>query len=189
MVGGMDRRKRYICIIDCETVGRPFHNKAREIGALIVDKKGTIYDSYEWNVEGIVSSRNSKNLASFPANAIQEKMKEALERYGCKTLAGYNTRYDQVALQNIGVEFPTAEWWDIHRMAKSVIVPRKTYQRFCEKHGYLTKCGQPKSTAEVVGRYLKQNVGYVQNHSGLPDCELENLIMAACIRQHKKMRR
>jgi hypothetical protein len=186
----VDRRKRYICIVDCETIGRPFHNKAREIGALMVDKKGVIYDSREWTVQEVfLPSKNKRKLAPTAAQAIQEEMKEMLERYGCKTLAGYNTRYDRVALQNIGVDFPTAEWWDIHRMTKSVIVPRKTYRKFCEKHGYLTKCGQPKSTAEVVGKYLKQNVGYVQSHSGLPDCELENQIMAACIRQHKKMRR
>lgn len=185
----VDRRKRYICIVDCETVGRPFHNKAREIGALIVDKKGVIYDAREWNVKEIVSSRNKKNLVSLASYEIQEKMKEMLSKYNCKTLAGYNVRYDRVALQNIGVDFPTAEWWDIHRMTQSVIVPRKTYQRFCERHGYLTKNGKPKSTAEVVGQYLKQNIGYIQSHSGLPDCELENQIMTACIRQHKKMKR
>lgn len=186
----MDRRKRYICIVDCETVGQPFHNQAREIGTLMVDKKGVVYDAREWAVQEVfLPSKNSRKLEPVSAQAIQEEMKEMLERYNCKTLAGYNARYDRIALQNIGIDFVTAEWWDIHRMTKSVIVPRKTYQRFCVKHGYLTKTGQPKSTAEIVGKYLKQNVGYVQSHNGLPDCELESQIMAACIRQHKKMRR
>ena len=79
--------------------------------------------------------------------------------------------------------------WDTLSMARDTIVKQKTYIRFCENNGYCTKNGKPRATAEILYRYITNDVDFTESHTGLEDVLIEKEIFVKCIRQHKKMKR
>jgi hypothetical protein len=74
-------------------------------------------------------------------------------------------------------------------MARDVILPMPSYIRFCEEHGFLTKNGRPKATAESLFAFITKDPTFEEEHTGLADVMIEKEILAYCFRQHKKMRR
>ena len=46
---------------------------------------------------------------------------------------------------------------------------------------------QVRKTAEIIWRYLTDDVTFEEEHTGLADGEIEAPIFAECIRQHKAM--
>lgn len=76
---------------------------------------------------------------------------------------------------------------DTLKMARDVLGKMPSYRNFCETHGYMTKNGQMRFTAEILYRFIKGNNDFKESHTGLEDVLIEKEIMAYCYRQHKKM--
>ena len=76
-------------------------------------------------------------------------------------------------------------------MATDTIVKQKSYIKFCEENGYMTKHKNPKprATAEILYRYITGNNDFEESHTALEDVLIEKDIFVQCERQHKKMRR
>ena len=51
----------------------------------------------------------------------------------------------------------------------------------------MTKNNQCRFTAEIIYRYLTNDLEFEESHTGLEDTLIEKDILAFCIRQHKKM--
>ena len=81
------------------------------------------------------------------------------------------------------------EVWDTMKMASDTICKQKTYKKFCEENGYLTKKGQVRKTAEILYKYITKNNDFIESHTGLEDVMIEKEILAYCFRQHKAMRK
>ncbi len=75
-------------------------------------------------------------------------------------------------------------------MAADTICKQKSYRRFCEENGYMTKhkAPRPQMKAEVIYRYISGNNDFVESHTGLEDVMIEKEIFAKCWRQHKAMK-
>ena len=128
---------------------------------------------------------------------IQQKLREKIKEYGCKFICAHNALFDYRACNN-AVRWTTkskyryfvpkgVEWWDTLKMARQVIGSKPSYKAFCKEHGYTTKNGVPRMTAEVLYRFISQNCDFEEAHTGLEDVEIEAQILAYCVRQHKKM--
>ena len=74
-------------------------------------------------------------------------------------------------------------------MARDILGKRKSYISWCESHGYMTKNGLPRMTAEIIYRYISGKDDFVESHTGLEDVMIEKEIFAFCMRQHKPMRK
>ena len=74
-------------------------------------------------------------------------------------------------------------------MARDTIVKQKLYIKFCEEHGFCQKNGKPRATAEILYRYITNDIEFEEEHTGLADVLIEKEIFAKCMRQHKKMRK
>ena len=72
-------------------------------------------------------------------------------------------------------------------MARDVSEKMPTYKRFCEDNNFMTKNNQCRFTAEVIYRYLTNDLEFEESHTGLEDTLIEKDILAFCIKQHKKM--
>ena len=81
--------------------------------------------------------------------------------------------------------------WDTMKMANDTICKQKRYIQFCNENGYMTNHATPqvRKTAEIIWRYLMDDVTFEEEHTGLADVAIEAQIFAECIRQHKKMER
>ena len=81
------------------------------------------------------------------------------------------------------------EWWDTMKMARTSIATKKSYIKFCKENNFLTKFGKPQLKAEVLYKYLTNNLDFEESHTGLEDVKIEREILWACVKMHKKMTR
>lgn len=132
---------------------------------------------------------------------IRKTICDLIKKYDCKFVAAHNARFDYRALNNIQrwttkskyrYFFPKdIEIWDTLKMARDVIAKKPTYIQFCVENGFMTKhrTPQPQLTAEVLYRFIMQDINFVESHTGLEDVEIETEILKYCMRQHKPMRK
>ena len=130
---------------------------------------------------------------------IYKLVRNLCEEYNIKACVAHNARFDVKAL-NATMRYQTksrCRWffpyempmWDTMKMANDTICKQKRYKEFCEENGYMTNHATPqvRKTAEIIWRYLTDDVTFEEEHTGLADVEIEAQIFAECIRQHKAM--
>lgn len=73
--------------------------------------------------------------------------------------------------------------WDSLKMARATIGKSKGYKEFCEENGFLTKHKNPRPrlTAEILYRYLTNDIDYKEEHTGLADVMIEKEIFLKCL--------
>ena len=132
---------------------------------------------------------------------IRQIISNIIKEYDCKFVMAHNARFDYRACNNIQrwttkskyrYFFPKdIEIWDTLKMANDVIAKMPTYQQFCFENGFVTKhkTPRPQLTAEVIYRFLTNDLTFAESHTGLEDVEIELEIYKYCIKQHKKMRK
>ena len=76
-------------------------------------------------------------------------------------------------------------------MARDVLLKMPTYIQFCKENGFMTKhrTPQPQLTAEVIYRFITNDIDFVEEHKGFEDVEIETEIFKYLVRQHKPMRK
>ena len=130
---------------------------------------------------------------------IYKLVRNLCEEYNIKACVAHNARFDVKAL-NATMRYQTksrCRWffpyempmWDTMKMANDTICKQKRYKEFCKENGYMTNHATPqvRKTAEIIWRYLTDDVTFEEEHTGLADVEIEAQIFAECIRQHKAM--
>ena len=191
-----------------------------DVGWVVTDKRGRIYKEHSFIVAEIFYGRKDlmkscyyKEKISLYEKDIKEGkrivksffeiwnlFKKEVALYKIDTIFAHNSFFDYTVLNNtLSYVYQTKKyftsynmiWWDTVRMAQNAVGIQKTYQRFCEKYGYLTNQSIPKPrfTAEILYRYITKNNDFIENHTGLEDIKIEVVILAYCFRQKKKMRK
>ena len=105
------------------------------------------------------------------------------------TLMAYNISFDLRALRCTAIycgmlERGEKDWTklfsmpvkiqDIWSLAVETILKKKwDYIKFVDENGFLTESGNPKTSAEVVYRFLTGEVDYQEHHTALEDCKIE----------------
>lgn len=121
-----------------------------------------------------------------------------MKKYNTQTVCAYNANFDITALNNLvrlltgsrcRFFFPYGTKVEcIWHMATQTICQQKAYKRFVTENGYTFNNGKNgRSTAQIVYRYLTQDNGFEESHTGAEDVEIETYIMSRCYAQHKKM--
>ena len=122
-------------------------------------------------------------------------------KYNVVAICAHNAAFDVDALNTTvryltGLDYIRAlpegiEIWDSMKMANSIFSKRPTYRKFCEENGFMTRHAtpRPRMTAEVLYRFIKQDVTFEEEHTALADVEIETEIILACYRSHKKFNR
>ena len=203
------------CPIDRELEDvTPTNMLVYDIGYTITDKKGNVYRTGSYIVSDIFFGEfYTKMQSSYYADKIPKYMEQiakgervvktwkqisfilrkVLEEFDINVVVAHNARFDYGVLRNTKdylEEYPMlpyVEWWDTLKMARSILKERKSYKRFCEDNNYMTKNNQCRFTAEVIYRYLTNDLEFEESHTGLEDTLIEKDILAFCIKQHKKM--
>lgn len=117
--------------------------------------------------------------------------------YNVRTIWAYNVNFDVQALNatvrrlsNGFINFfmpygvKVRDIWDY----ASCVTSSKGFIKFCDCNGYFTDKGNPKTSAEVVYRYLAGKSDFVERHTAVADCEIEGFILSKCKKLHKKTR-
>ena len=205
------------CPIDreCQDV-TPSNMLVYDIGYAIVDKKGNVYRTGSYIISDVFFKEfYSKMQSSYYAEKIPNYMqdigenkrkvkswseisfilRDVIQEYSIKAIVAHNARFDFGALKNTKeylnqyAILPFMTWYDSLKMARSVIAEMPTYKQFCQDNRYITKTGKCKLTAEVLYRFIKNDITFIESHTALEDCIIEKEILAYCFKQHKKMSR
>lgn len=190
-----------------------------DIGWAVTDKRGIVYKTRSFIVEDTYVGESKRMESTYYADKLPQYEEDIItgkrqvrslydirqilladmEEYGVKEVYAHNMRFDYYAL-NRTQEFMTngrfkyffpygTEICDTLKMARDVIGKMPSYNKFCEKHGFLTKNGRVKMTAESLYAFIKNDPTFKESHTALEDVLIEKTIMAYCYRQKKAMRR
>ena len=190
-----------------------------DFGFVVCDKQGRVYEEYSFIIKEIFFGMKDLMKSAYYTDKLPQYYEEirngkrkvvslyearktladVMKKYNTNIFVAHNARFDDNALK-VTERYTTkskyryflpfgTEVWDTMKMANDTICKQKTYRKFCEENGYLTKNGQVRKTAEILYRYITQNHDFVECHTGLEDVMIEKEILAHCFRQHKAMRK
>ena len=215
----IDKRRSYFLTIDTETANNMDNPFVFDIGGAIHDKQGNVMETFSFIVKEVFYGMPDlmaecfyqSKLPMYRAQIeqgfrqvkswyeIRVHIHKLCDKYSVKAIIAHNMQFDYrstnttqryLTYSRYRYFFPKdIPLWDTLSMARDTIVKQKTYIRFCENNGYCTKNGKPRATAEILYRYITNDVDFTESHTGLEDVLIEKEIFVKCIRQHKKMKR
>lgn len=134
-------------------------------------------------------------LPSLSLKDTRTMVADVIKEYGIKNVWAYNCRFDYQALNATITEysggfvkyfFPySARILDVASVAGKTICATKKYVSWCRDHGFVTAKGNPKTSAEVVYRYITKNAEFVESHTALDDAKIEAAILDKALRYRK----
>ena len=64
------------------------------------------------------------------------------------------------------------------------LIKTKEYKDFCKSNNYLTGSNRVKQTAEIVYRFIKNDNGFIEEHTALNDSLIESEILLYCMKNY-----
>lgn len=212
-------RKEIYALIDCETANDIDCPLPYNIAVAFIDQHGNKYEKGNFINRDIFFDRPELMETAYYAEKIplyleqiqngeidvatlyeiKKWFNDKCREYNAKAIIAHNARFDYKACNTVQryetcskyrYFFPYGvEIWDTLAMARDVIVPKASYKKFCEENGYLCKNGTPRATAEILYRFITNDINFEEEHRAMEDVDIECEIFWYCINQHKKMRR
>lgn len=209
--------KKFYLVVDTETTNTLEQPIPYDIGWVVCDRHGVIYERRSYIVEEVFRGMSDVMNYAYYAEKIPQyekeiaagrrkiagmwdirrAMKEDIKRYKIREIGAYNVAFDKRALNNLVryVSKSFFRWWFpfgveffcIWHMACQVILNRKSYIDFAEANNLKNEKGNISTSAESAYKYIRNNPNFVESHTGLEDVEIEVEIMRECFRQKKKM--
>lgn len=209
----MSRPKKFFLVIDTETTGEIPRQIAYDVGWVVTDRDGNIYERAHYLVRevfadlpmmatayyankfpGYLDRLYTQECRPLPFAEILRAFDRVCEKYNIETLAAYNLNFDLRAMAN------TCEWlfenrnWTGNRELEKLcimcaacdVLYNKKYIKMCRENGWETDKGNVKCSAETGYRYVSGNLDFEEEHRGADDCEIEAQILAAIFKLHKK---
>jgi hypothetical protein len=128
---------------------------------------------------------------------IKHIVADVMAQYGIDTVVAHNAKFDYTSTATTQRYLTASKWRYFFpygtkflctlKMARQVFGKDNEYIAFCEEHDFLTTYKKPKLTAEVIYRYLTNNVKFVESHTGLEDVEIETIILLECIKRNPEV--
>ena len=118
---------------------------------------------------------------------------DVMAQYDITCVVAHNARFDYHSTATTQRYLTCSKWryffpygtqfLDTLKMARGVFSKDKNYITFCEKNNYLTLYKKPRYTAEILYRFLTNNIDFEESHTGLEDVEIETEIFLECLRR------
>lgn len=200
---------KYI-VIDTETTNSIDDPLTYDIGFAVVDENGKVYETYSYVVADIFLDKDLMASAYFIDKVpqywvdikngtrelktffnIRKKFKEVCEKNHIWCVLAHNAKFDYRAL-NLTARFLTGskvkyffpygiEIWDTLKMSREVLKEIDAYGEFCYLNNFLTKNLCKRYTAEIIYRFLINDLTFEEEHTGLADVLIEKEIFRYCM--------
>ena len=215
----IDRRRTYYLTIDTETANGFDDPIVYDIGGCIHDKYGNVYETFSFVVyetfygmqDLMQTAYYAKKIPMYKEqiargerivkrySSIKWYIRDLCKKYNVKAIIAHNMAFDYRATTRTERYLTKSKYrfflpygvpiWDTMKMARDTICKQWTYKEWCYNHGYLTKNGRVRATAEILYRYISGDNNFQEEHTGLADVLIEKEIFAKCMAQHKPMRK
>ena len=209
--------KKYYLVLDVETANSTEDALVYDLGYVVCDKKGNIYEADSFIVSDIFFEEANLMQSAYYAKKIptylegiknrafnvvtfkqaREKLLNAIKSYKVEAVCAYNANFDYTALNTTQRWLTKSKYryflpygtkvYCIWHMACQLICTQKNYIKFCLENGFVSPSGNIKTSAETVYAYMTNNADYDENHTGLEDVLIETKILAKCFAQHKRV--
>ena len=123
-------------------------------------------------------------------NEFKKRLLRDIQKHDIKKVYAYNVAFDKASLKNLfGDDFEklAVEFIDIIPIILRTKLLTKKYCRFCIENGYVTEKGNIMTKAEIVYRYLFNDLTFLEEHTGLADVKIEYQILLKAFQTHKKI--
>ena len=198
-------------VVDVESTNSLDDPFTYDIGFAVVDDEGNVYEKYSYVVADIFLDKELMKSAYFAEKIpqywedikkgsrelktffnIKKKVAEVMKRNHIWRVLAHNARFDYRALNltaryltnsRVKYFFPfNTEIWDTLKMSREVLKEVDEYGEFCYNNNYLTKRLCKRYTAEIIYRFLTNNLDFEESHTGLEDTLIEKEIFAYCMK-------
>lgn len=215
----IDKRKNYYLTVDTETANGLDDPIVYDIGGCVHDKKGNVMETFSFIIYEVFYGMKDLMQSAYYADKIpkyQEQIdkgerkvvtyrtakkyiNELCKKYNVKAIIAHNARFDYRSTTKTQRYLTKSKYrfflpygieiWDTMKMANDTICKQWSYKEWAYTHGYITKNGRVRKTAEILYRYISGDNKFKESHTGLEDVMIEKEIFAHCIAQHKPMRK
>lgn len=202
----------YYLMLDTETTNSIEEPLCYDIGFSVINEYGYVYEVQSYVVADIFLDDEMMENAYFKDKIPQYwreiksgkrvltsftnilfKVRETMKKYDTKYVVAHNMRFDYLST-NLTERFLTKSKYrfffpyntvflDTLKMSKEVFGEDKDYIKFCEDNGFCTTYHKPRFTAEILYRYLTNDLNFEERHTGLEDTLIEGKIFAECLRR------
>lgn len=199
-------------VLDTETTNSIDDPIVYDLGWAVVDATGKVYQTYSFVVADVFLDTElmasayfaekiptyweqiksgERTLAKF--STIRKIFHDCAKAFGVTKFFAHNMRFDYRST-NLTQRFLTsskyryffpygAEICDTLKMARQVLKNNEAYDNFCYDNQYLTKRGCKRYTAEIIYRFISNNLQFEEEHTGLADVLIEKEILAYCFHE------
>ena len=202
-------KDRFI-VIDTETTNSIDDPFCYDIGWVVTDIYGNVYESFSYVVADIFLNKELMSYAYFidkipqywddiktgkrtlkKFSNIQKIFANCVKKYNVTIILAHNARFDYRSL-NLTMRYLTSskyryflpfgiEIWDTLKMSRMILNKTDEYGEFCYNNNYLTKRLCKRFTAEIIYRFITNNNDFEESHTGLEDVLIEKEIFIYCI--------
>ena len=197
-------------MLDTETTNDIDCPLCYDVGFSVINDEGKTLEKHSYVVADIFLDKDLMSVAYFKDKiptywedikagkrmlrrfaTVRAIVRDVMAQYDINTVIAHNMRFDYCST-NTTQRYLTCSKWRYFfpygtkfvrtlKMARATFNKDEKYIAFCEENNFVTKHGKPQLTAEVIYRYLANNVEFVESHTGLEDVEIETEIFFACI--------
>ena len=209
----IDKRKKYYMILDTETTNTMDDPLVYDIGYIIIDKKGTIYKMESFVVSDIFFGEKDLMKTAYYAEKLpmyyediqcgyrkvvnlytaRQTIRQDIESYKIQAVCAYNANFDLKAVNTTQRYITKSKYryfipygvpiWCIWNMACNTICNTSKYIDFCLQNHFISNNGNIQTSAEVVYRYLIDDINFMELHTGIDDVIIEKEIFTYCIKK------
>lgn len=200
-------------IIDTETTGTIEDPICYDIGFAVIDENGTTYEKGSFVVADVFLDdelmsdayfkekipqywedikNGSRQLRKF--SSINFIIRKIMTEQNITTVIAHNARFDYrstnltkryITSSKYRYFFPYGtEIWDTLKMSREVLKDDEEYRKFCVENNFVTSRNQNRYTAEIIYRFLTNNLQFIESHTALEDVMIEKEIFAYCVQKN-----
>lgn len=148
------------------------------------------------NIQEILQDieNSDKKYAYTSIKEVKKMILKDITKHKVNEIWAYNCSFDKGSLSRLFAEDfeilnNICTFYDIIPAIVHTMLLNKEYIDFCNKNGFITAKGNVMTKAEVVYRYLTNDIEFVEDHTGLNDCRIEYEILLTAINSGKKIDR
>jgi len=197
-------------LLDTETCNDLDCPLVYDFGFAVIDENAKVYESFSFVIADIFFNKElmssayyadkipkyweqinkgERSLAKF--KTVKRILRQIMRKYHIHTVIAHNVRFDYIASQTTQRYLTKSKYrWffpyntdfvDTLKMARKIFSQDIDYVKFCNDNGFICQNGKPRYTAEILYRYLTQDIDFVESHTGLEDVMIEKEIFKSCI--------
>lgn len=205
--------RKYL-VVDTETTGGFGNPLAYDVGGVVVDASGYIWERFHWAVLEVIGNPalmatafyaekmplyweevSNGNIQPLHFSDILRRLTGLVDFHNITAIAAYNASFDLRSMSG------TTEWlfgdgnrnwmnrdvpiWDVWGGACTSVLNTDKFCKWAAANGEVSDKGNPRTSAEVCFRYITGQTGFCEEHTGGRDAEIEAAILVALLRCRK----